>query len=264
MPPVTRHLSFNFFLWMKRWWWLVIVSVLGAVEVVTGVLPLYGLVMTRPQEEACYWSRDKQNANTFRIVHPGTLEWRGSAVLDASQPYLYVLVYHGERPVLVGHPVAHGGYGGLYHSCLSGGGPVLAAGTIRHATDGTRIWDNTSGHYRPPPSSLHTLLEWLRAQQPQQPHAASDRLPSESDLFRIWARGDCGWLGSGLCQEHYYQFTTRQLARILPASHWPAALQTILLDLQPYFIHTDQTDPHTSDQTRIVLYIPWPHRTDRS
>ena len=48
-----------------------------------------------------------------------------------------------------------------FHSCLSRGAPVTAAGELRFVVGGL-IWDNFSGHFEPGAASLVALSRWLR------------------------------------------------------------------------------------------------------
>ena len=52
--------------------------------------------------------------------------------------------------------------GGLHHSSLSAGQPVICSGTMKFATDGTLVEvSNDSGHYRPNAMRLYEALEVL-------------------------------------------------------------------------------------------------------
>jgi hypothetical protein len=51
----------------------------------------------------------------------------------------------------------------VHHSSLAGGAPVAAAGLLTVSRGKLRSLSNESGHYAPPPSCLHTVLEQLAA-----------------------------------------------------------------------------------------------------
>ena len=98
----------------------------------------------------------------------------------------------------------------LYHSCLSHGWPVKAAGRIKFVSSSSALndtrqkiyWDNTSGHYRPGKQSLLRLVNFFNLQN-------SDK---EQHIFRIHSSNRCNFI---FCTHYMYELTLEQLERFV-------------------------------------------------
>jgi len=110
----------------------------------------------------------------------------------------------------------------LYHSCLVHGAPVMAAGQLIFGKNDTIYWDNFSGHYRPDPTSLLSLLQWIQTRT--HPHlwplpevspplsASSAGVDGDGDkqkhMFRMYSKSLCNFL---FCTHKYFQVNETEL-----------------------------------------------------
>lgn len=127
----------------------------------------------------------------------------------------------------------------IWHSCLSHGLPVLAAGELYFAPNHSLYWNNYSGHYLPDATSLMALQTWI--------HTQSSESMGNDHVFRIHASRQCN---SFQCREYQYEFSDLQLRDYL--SGYPFSL--LWLSMFSSSIHDSS---HVED---LYLYRPKQNR----
>lgn len=184
------------------------------------------------RERLCYWSEQQQrdqNLDTFD---------------NNGDPYIYVLLPN--TPNDIDEPdyrlILHKSKDSTSHSCLSAGQPVAAAGTVRMVGN-KMVWDNVSGHYKPGPTSLNTLANFLRKFL-----KARQENYDDCNEFRTWIREDCSAEFREMCTQYFYQLTSeQQLNQAKSLGMLQDWTQTMAMQLNTY------TPEITIQDSRIII-----------
>lgn len=93
----------------------------------------------------------------------------------------YMFVIDQNNNLLIQEKKRKGKHGRIHHSSLTHGSPVKTAGVVTVLNDKTFVFENLSGHYKPPQESLDGVIAWF-----QQKGASIKKIGDKVKFNPVW------------------------------------------------------------------------------